>query len=110
MGKDPQDDLTHPLEYAYQFANHRIGSPEVISAVSAPEMGFNLDEIEVVFDRGHFYLYSDDEYITDFDSKTLNSIDLLGIVVFPQKCSSIAEAVVDNFEISGLSIYGRWSI
>ena len=104
MGKDPQNDLTHPLEYAYQFANHRVGSPEVISASSAPEMGFNLDEIEVVFDRGHFYLYSDNEYIIDFDSKTLNSIDLLGIVVFPQKCSSIAEAVVDDFEISGLSI------
>ena len=104
MGKDPQNDLTHPLEYAYQFANHRVGSPEVLSPSSAPEMGFNLDEIEVVFDRGHFYLYSDDEYIIDFDSKTLNSIDLLGIVVFPQSCSRIAEAVVDDFEISGLSI------
>lgn len=104
MGKDPQNDLTHPLEYAYQFANHRVGSPEVLSPSSAPELGFNLDEIEVVFDSGHFYLYSDDEYIIDFDSKSLDSIDLLGIVVFPQSCSSIAEAVVDNFEISGLSI------
>ncbi len=110
MGKDPQDDLVHPLEYAYQFANHRIGSPEVLSAVSAPEMGFNLDEIEVVFDRGHFYLYSDDEYITDFDSKTLNRVDMLGIAVFPKFCPEIAEVVVDDFVVSGPSIYDAGSL
>ena len=82
MGKDPHDDLTPPLEYAYQFANHRIGSPEVLSARSAPEMGFNLDEIEVVFDRGHFYLYSDDAYITDFDSRTLIVLTFLVLSYF----------------------------
>ncbi len=104
MGKDPQDDLVHPLDNAYQFANHRLGNPEVFRGTAPPEIGINLDEIEVIFDRGHFYVYSQDEYIADFDTQTLNSIDLVGIVIFPQKCSSIAEATVDNFEISGLSI------
>lgn len=110
MGTDPKDDLTHPLEYAYQFANHRMGSPEVLSARSTPVIGFNLDEIEVTFDRGHFYLYSDNEYITDFDSGTLKNIDMLGIVVFPKFCPEIAEVVVDDFVISGPSIIDARSL
>ena len=105
MGKDPHDDLTHPLDYAYQFANHRVGSPEVLSASAAPEMGFSLDEIEVVFDRGHFYLYSDDEYITDFDSVKLKSVSMIGIVMFPKSCLKIAEVVVDDFVVLGPSVF-----
>ena len=104
IGKDPRDDLTHPLEYAYQFANHRLGSPEVLQGSTPPDIGYNLDEINVVFDRGHFYLYSHAEYITDFDTKTLKTVDFLGIVVFPKRCIEIAEAVVDDFVISGPSI------
>ena len=110
MGKDPKDDLTHPLEYAYQFTDHRIGSPEILTASPAPVLGFNLNKIDVVFDRGHFYLYSDDAYITDFDSGTLKKVDMLGIVVFPKICTEIAEVVVDDFVISGPSITGAGSL
>ncbi len=104
MGQDPQDELTHPLEYAYQFADHRLGGPEILSGSGPPQISFNLDEIEVVFDNGHFYLYSDDEYIADFNTRTLKKTDFIGIVVFPKRCFEIAEAVVDDFVISGPSI------
>ena len=104
IGKDPKDELTHPLDNAYQFTDHRLGSPEILPGSAPPEIGFNLDEIEIVFDNGHFYFYSDDEYITDFDTQTLKTVDFLGIVLFPKRCWEIAEAVVDDFEITGPSI------
>ena len=104
LGKDPQDEVIHPFEQAYQFANHQLGSPEKLPNTSAPQIGLNLAEIDVVFDRGHFYLYSENEYIIDFKVSTLQRIDLLGIVVFPKVCGRVAEIVVDDFVISGPSI------
>jgi len=105
LGKAPQDELIHPFEYAYQFADHTLGSPEKFPKTSAPRIALNnLDEIDVVFDRGHFYLYSNDEYIVDFKVDTLGTIDLLGIAVFPKVCQQVADVVVDNFIISGTSI------
>ncbi len=105
IGKDPQDELIHPFEYAYQFADHTLGSPEKGPRTSAPRIALNnLDEIDVVFDRGHFYLYSNDEYIVDFKVDTLETIDLLGIAVFPKVCRQVADVVVDDFIISGTSI------
>lgn len=105
LGKDPQDELIHPFEYAYQFADHTLGSPENRPRTSAPRIALkNLNDIDVVFDRGHFYLYSNDEYIVDFKVDTLETIDLLGIAVFPKVCQQVADVVVDNFIISGTSI------
>lgn len=104
IGKDPQDELIHPFEYAYQFADHTLGSPEKFPRTSAPRIGFDLNEIDVVFDRGHFYLYSNDEYIVDFEVDTLETIDLLGIAVFPKVCRQVASVVVDDFFIAGTSI------
>ncbi len=104
LGKDPQDELIHPFEYAYQFADHTLGSPEKLPRTSAPRIGLNLDEIDVVFDHGHFYLFSNDEYIIDFKVDTLETIDLLGIAVFPKVCQQVADVVVDDFIISGPSI------
>lgn len=108
LGKDPQDELIHPFEYTYQFADHTLGSPEKLPRTSAPRIGFNINEIDVVFDHGHFYLFSNDEYIIDFkiDPKVnnLQTIDLLGIAVFPKLCRQVADVVVDDFIISGPSI------
>lgn len=104
LGKAPQDEITHPFGYAYQFADHTLGSPEKFPRTSAPRIGFDINEIDVVFDRGHFYLYSNDEYIIDFEVETLKAIDLLGIAVFPKVCRSAANVVVDDFIISGPSI------
>ncbi len=104
LGKDPQDALIHPFEYAYQFADHTLGSPEKLPRTSAPRIGLNINEIDVVFDHGHFYLFSNDEYIIDFEVETLNTIDLLGIAVFPKVCQQVADVVVDDFIISGPSI------
>lgn len=109
LGKEPQDEIKHPFSYAYQFADHTLGSPEVFPRTSAPKIALNnLDEIDVVFDRGHFYLYSNDEYIIDFkiesDLNDLHTIDLLGIAVFPKTCQQVAHVVVDNFIISGPTI------
>ncbi len=105
LGNDPQDEVIHPFEYAYQFADHTLGSPEKLPRTSAPHIALNnLDEINVVFDRGHFYLFSNDEYIIDFEVETLKTIDLLGITVFPKVCRSFANVVVDDFVIAGPSI------
>lgn len=105
LGKDPQDEIIHPFEFAYQFADHTLGSPEKRPRTSAPRIALNnLDEIDVVFDRGHFYLFSNDEYIVDFKVDTLETIDLLGIAVFPKVCRQVADVVVDDFIISGPSI------
>ncbi|MCY4401689.1 MAG: WD40 repeat domain-containing protein [Candidatus Poribacteria bacterium] len=109
LGKDPQDEIKHPFNNAYQFADHVLGSPEEFPRTSAPKIALdNLVEIDVVFDRGHFYLFSDDEYIIDFkidpQLNDLQTIDLLGIAVFPRNCRQVAHVVVDNFIISGPTI------
>ena len=111
LGKDTQDELIHPFECAYQFADHTIGSPEKslrTPGTPVPRIGFNINEIHAIFDRGHFYLLANDQYIIDFKTDTetnnLQTIDLLGIAVFPKNCLQVANVVVDDFIISGPSI------
>ncbi len=103
IGKKP-DSLYHQvMQQAYLFTNHTIGGPYNATNSGEPTIGFNLTEIDVVFDRGQFHLYSEGKYITDFRS-SLRSIDYVGIVVFPKSCGNNAAVTLDDFQISGPSV------
>ena len=109
IGKQPENEFFSPFLSAYQFASHKLGSPEGFNPLGivverVPKIVLNLDEIDVVFDQGHFYLFSEGEYIVEFKDPTLQRIDFIGIAVFPKNCQAEAEAIIDNFVISGPSI------
>ncbi|MDE0637425.1 MAG: WD40 repeat domain-containing protein [Candidatus Poribacteria bacterium] len=111
IGKQPKNEFLSPFLSAYQFASHKLGSPEGFNPLGlgiivekVPKIVLNLDEIDVVFDKGHFYLFSEGEYIVEFQDPTLQRVDLVGIAVFPKDCHAEAETIIDNFVISGPSI------
>ena len=103
IGKKPDSLYHHVMQHAYLFSNHTIGGPNNSGDYGEPTIGYNLSEIDVVFDRGQFHLYSEGEYITDFRS-SLRTIDYVGIVVFPKSCGNNASVTLDDFEISGPSV------
>lgn len=107
IGKKPDTLYDKPFQHAYLFANHTLGEPDNNNwrsgHSSAPRIGLNLTEIDVVFDRGHFYVYSDGEYIVDFQVN-IQKIDYVGITVFPKICGREAAVTLDHFEISGPTI------
>ena len=39
LGKAPQDEIIHPFENAYQFADHTLGSPKKFPRTLAPRIG-----------------------------------------------------------------------
>ena len=105
IGKKP-DSLVHQVfQHAYLFANHTLGNPDGWShSGTVPEIGLNLKEIDVVFDRGRFYVYSEGEYIIDFQTNSIQTIDYIGIAVFPENCNIPATVNLDDFEVSGPTI------
>jgi hypothetical protein len=107
IGKKPDSLYDQVFQHAYLFANHTLGEPDNnnwrSTHSSAPRIGLNLTEIDVVFDRGRFYLYSEGEYIVDFQVN-IQKIDYIGIAAFPKKCFDEAAMILDDFEISGPSI------
>ena len=105
IGKKP-DSLVHQVfQHAYLFTNHTLGTPDSWGhRGTAPEIGLNLKEIDVVFDHGHFYVYSEGEYIVDFRTNSIQTIDYIGIAVFPKNCNIPAAVNLDDFEISGPTI------
>lgn len=109
IGKQPENEFFSPFLSTYQFASHKLGSPEGFNPLGivverVPKIALNLDEIDVVFDQGHFYLFSEGEYIVEFQDANLQKVDLVGIAVFPKDCNAEAAATIDNFVISGPSI------
>lgn len=107
IGKKPDSLYNKVFQHAYLFANHTLGAPDNSnwrsSHSSVPRIGLNLTEIDVVFDRGRFYLYSEGEHIVDFQVN-IQKIDYVGIAVFPKNCGSEAAVTLDDFEISGPTI------
>ncbi len=107
IGKKPDSLYNKVFQHAYLFANHTLGEPDNNNwrsgHSSAPRIGLNLTEIDVVFDRGRFYLYSEGEYIVDFQVN-IQKIDYVGIAVFPKNCGGEAAVTLDDFEISGPAI------
>lgn len=105
IGQKPDSLVDQVFKYAYLFANHTLGNPDSWGhSGNAPEIGLNLKEIDVVFDRGRFYVYSEGEYIVDFRTNSIQTIDYIGIAVFPEFCKSPATVRLDDFEISGPTI------
>ena len=103
IGKQPDSLFDKVFQHAYLFANHTIGGPDNWGNSGVPTIGVNLTEIDVVFDRGHFHLYSEGKFIVDFQT-SLKTIDYVGIVVFPKGCGGKAAVTLDDFEISGPTI------
>lgn len=105
IGQKPDSLVDQVFKHAYLFANHTLGNPDSWGhSGDAPEIGLNLKEIDVVFDRGRFYVYSEGEYIVDFRTNSIQTIDYIGIAVFPEFCKSPATVRLDDFEISGPTI------
>ena len=104
IGKKPDSLFDKQFQHAYLFANHTLGNPDNWDHSGAPKIGLNLKEIDVVFDRGHFYVYSDGEYIVDFRASSIQTIDYVGIAIFTDNCNEEASVTLDNFEISGTTI------
>lgn len=105
IGKKPDSIVHQVFQHAYLFANHTLGIPDSWGhRGTAPDIGMNLKEIDVVFDRGHFYVYSEGKFIVDFQSNSIQQIDYIGIVVFPENCNIPATVNLDDFEISGPTI------
>ncbi|MDE0637426.1 MAG: WD40 repeat domain-containing protein [Candidatus Poribacteria bacterium] len=103
IGKKPDSSYHKLFQHAYLFANHTLGGPDNWGYSSTPKIGLDLTEMDIVFDRGRFYLYSEGEYIVDFQVN-IQEIDYVGIAVFPKKCFEDAAVILDNFEISGPTI------
>ena len=104
IGKKPDSLFDKQFQHAYLFANHTLGNPDNWDHSGAPKIGLNLKEIDVVFDRGHFYVYSDGEYIVDFRASSIQTIDYVGIAIFTDNCNEEASVTLDNFEIFGTTI------
>ncbi len=105
IGKKPDSIVHQVFQHAYLFANHTLGTPDSWGhRRTVSEIGLNLREIDVVFDRGHFYVYSEGKYIMDFQTNSIQTIDYIGIVVFPENCNVSATVNLDDFEISGPTI------
>lgn len=101
IGNKPDSPFHKVFQHAYLFANHTLGGPDGPGHTNQPEIGMNLTEIDVLFDRGHFYLYSQGEYIVDFPVNGIQQVDYVGIAVFPKRCGAEATVTLDEFEISG---------
>ena len=104
IGKRPDSLFERKFQDAYLFANHTIGNPDNWRQNAAPKIGLNLTEIDVVFDHGHFILYSDGEYIVDFRDSSIQTVDYVGIAIFTDNCNDEAAVTLDDFEISGPTI------
>ena len=104
IGRRPDSLFDKQFQHAYLFANHTLGNPDSWDHSGAPQLELNLKEIDVVFDRGHFYLYSEGEFIVDFRASSMRRINYVGIAVFPKKSLDEAAVTLDYFEISGPSV------
>ena len=102
IGRQPRSVFVSPMLRAYQFMDHLILGPvEFEFRGEHRQVELNLKEIEVKFERGQFQLLSKGKQIVNFRNNAFELIDLVGIVVFPKNCHARANAVMDNFLISG---------
>lgn len=101
IGRRPENIFVRQFKHTYLFGNHTIGNPDNMAYNAAPSIGYNIDEIDVIFDRGDFYLFSNGKYIADIKDSDIDKINYVGIAMFVDRCSENALAILDDFEISG---------
>ena len=88
---------------AYRFCTNFIYGPRAFPS-QHPDVRFDIkNEIEIVFDKGHFQLLSEGKQILEFDEPNLPFIDSLGIAVYLRQVP-LVHTVLDDFIISGPSI------
>ena len=88
---------------AYSFCTNFIWGPSAFPS-QHPDVQFNMkNEIEIVFNKGHFQLLSEGKQILEFDEPNLPFIDLLGIAIYLGEVP-LVHSVLDDFIISGPSI------
>lgn len=104
IGKKPESIFGRQFSHTFLFGNHTIGNPDNNAYHAAPAIGYNISEIDVIFDQGNFYLFSEGEYIVDFKESKIDKINYVGIAVFVDGCRDNASAILDDFEISGPTI------
>ena len=104
IGKEPDSLFVRQFKHTYLFGNHKIGNPDNMAYNAAPLIGYNISEIDVIFDRGDFYLFSNGQYIADFKESAIDKINYVGIAMFVDGCRENAAAILDDFEISGPTI------
>ena len=104
IGKQPEDEFVNPLRRTYQFADHLIGGPlDFPNQNPKLEIELELKEIKIAFEDGHFEFVANAKKIA-FQDDNFRTINYLGIVVFPRRCTIESTMVVDDFIISGPSI------
>ncbi|RKU28851.1 hypothetical protein C6497_08820 [Candidatus Poribacteria bacterium] len=104
IGKEPESLFVRQFQHTYLFGNHKIGNPDNFAYNAAPSIGYNISEIDVIFDHGDFYLFSEGQYIVDFKESGIDKINYVGIAMFVDGCRDNALAILDDFEISGPTI------
>ena len=89
---------------AYRFCTNFIWGPFAFPA-QHQFVQFDIKEIEIIFNRGHFQLLSEGKQILEFDEPNLLTIDALGIAVYMMgRRLPVVHTVLDDFIISGPSI------
>ena len=91
------------IRRSYEFSQDFIWGPGEFPDQD-PDVQYDIkNEIEIVFDKGHFELLSDGEHILKFDEPNLPHIDCLGLFVYMAEVP-LGHVVLDDFIISGPSI------
>ena len=90
---------------SYIFLTNIIYGPRAFPSQHPKDVQFDIKEIEIVFNRGHFKLFSEGKQILEFDEPNLPTIDALGITVYMKgRNLPVVHSVLDDFIITGPSI------
>ena len=88
---------------SYTFCTNFIWGPRAFPA-QHPNVRFDIkNEIEIIFNKGHFQLLSEGKLILEFDEPNLPFIEAIGIAVYLREVP-LVHTVLDDFIISGPSI------
>ena len=90
---------------SYSFCTNFIWGPIAFPS-QRPDVQFDIkNEIEIIFNKGHFQLLSEGKQILEFDEPNLPFIDALGITIYMKgRRLPVVHSVLDDFIITGPSI------
>lgn len=90
---------------SYIFLTNIIYGARAFPSQHPKDVQFDIKEIEIVFNRGHFELLSEGKHLLEFDEPNLPTIDALGITIYMKgRNLPVVHSVLDDFIISGPSI------
>ena len=88
---------------SYRFCTNFIWGPRAFPHQD-PDVQFDIkNEIEIIFNKGHFELLSEGKLILEFDEPNLPFIEVIGIGVYLKQVP-LVHTVLDDFIISGPTI------